>query len=217
MEAPLPTNSTKAKSKREVRDDTAKSTPKPPTKTPTQPAKKSPRLHACNKTSFSKAFQSKKTLSSVYLKRLLNYIKTVHYIAKHTTKFLKYYILRGGRIALTKEHMYGIFHLINKADDWKPLDTSIKAEFLPHIRSYCKLIKLRHPRVKHDQQSAHYLGDSIMTNLEVNVKCHFMKMLLRYINLRIGRVSFEIIVWAVTIVIDPTLFCKQTSREARRG
>lgn len=82
-----------------------------------------------------------------------------------------------------------MLYLLNKGDTWNPrteLKKALKAELLPYVESYCALSQFSLPFLKCEQQSINYIVSSVMTNIQVNVQEHFMKMLLRYIHLRMN-------------------------------
>lgn len=148
--------------------------------------------HSCNKTSFNDAFRNDGA-AEVYRQRILEFIKIPHQLADHCTHALKLYILRSPSFPIiTKKHVEAILYLLNKGEDWKPRNQSkagLREELWPHIRYYMRVLGLDHPRLSSEQQTINYLVSSIMTNLEVNIKENFMKMLLRFINLRLGKVT----------------------------
>ncbi|KAI8819989.1 uncharacterized protein EV422DRAFT_94556 [Fimicolochytrium jonesii] len=62
----------------------------------------------------------------------------------------------------------------------------IAQELRPWVQDYCDVHGFAPIRMRNCQQTAAYTAQSILTNLKVNVQEHFMQMLLRYINERIG-------------------------------
>jgi len=165
----------------------------PPSTLPTPPKQ----THACNKTSFTSVFNPSPALRDLYVHRLHLFRKANHTLARHATLFLKYYILKYHSThafypLITKDHFYAILYLLNKLDAWNPKATgkqdfaALRRDLLPYIRSYVRLVGFTPPRLPCDQQPIHYMTRSLNTNLTVNVSEHFMTMLLRYINLRLG-------------------------------
>ena len=153
--------------------------------------------HACNKTSFFSVFRPTADKRSIYHARLLAYRDTMHLLARHATSFLRYHILKyhsthGSFPAITEDHFHAILYLLNKLDAWNPKPggkqdlAALKIALLPDIRAYLRLVGLTPPNLMHDQQPIRYLAASLNTNLTVNISEHFLKMLLRYINLRLG-------------------------------
>ncbi|KAI9106282.1 hypothetical protein DFS34DRAFT_682302 [Phlyctochytrium arcticum] len=78
-----------------------------------------------------------------------------------------------------------------KLDTWNPRATgkqdfaTLRGNLLPYVRSYIHLVGFNPPRLSSDQQPILYLAPSLNTNLTVNVSQNSMKMLLRYVNLRL--------------------------------
>jgi hypothetical protein len=144
------------------------------------------RYHSCNKTSLDKVLLN----SDLYRSRLMEYIRQVHALAEHGTHALKLYLLRNpSPVPITEQHVEACLYLLNKGSEWKPRSAAkqaLKAQLLPHIDFYCEVAGFQHVRLSHDQQTINYLTTSIVTNLTVNVQEHFIKMVLRYINLRMG-------------------------------
>jgi hypothetical protein len=145
-----------------------------------------PNYHSCNKTSLEKVLLN----SDLYRSRLVEYIRQVHALAEHGTHALKLYLIRNrSLVPISEKHVEACLYLLNKGNDWKPRSAekrALKADLLPHIEFYCQVADFQHIRLSHDQQAINYLTTSIVTNLNVNVQEHFLKMLLRYINLRMG-------------------------------
>ncbi|KAI9093032.1 hypothetical protein DFS34DRAFT_269531 [Phlyctochytrium arcticum] len=119
------------------------------------------------------------------------HIRTVHHLAQHTTFFLKYWLSHFNGLdfpAITKEHIYMAFVLLNKGPSQRlgPASLALQDLLWPFVEGYCSIFNFAHPHLRHDQQTSHYVGDSILTNLRVNVQEHFVRMYLRYINTRLG-------------------------------
>ncbi|KAJ3036018.1 hypothetical protein HDV00_003153 [Rhizophlyctis rosea] len=79
--------------------------------------------------------------------------------------------------------------MLNKGSIWKPRTgdkLAIKNEIAPFLQPYLTLRQLQPMKMDHDQQPINYLAKSIFANVKTNVQEHYMQMLLRFINLRIG-------------------------------
>ena len=141
-------------------------------------------LHTCNKTSFKKAFLPIES----YRRRLLDYIGIVHELADHASHALKFYILSAPSLpVISEETIEAILYLLNKGGAWQPRSTdkiTHRERLSPYIERYCQIVGFEHPNLRSEQQSINYIKASMITNLKVNVQEHFVKMLLRYINLR---------------------------------
>ena len=168
--------------------------------------------HACNKTSFASVFRPTAHNRTTYLARLLVYRNTMHLLVRHATSFLRYHILKYHCVhnsfpPITDDHFHAILYLLNKLDAWNPKPggkqdlASLKIALLPDLRAYIHLVGFTPPNLKHDQQPIRYLAASLNTNLTVNVSEHFVKMLLRYINLRLGNAE-SFMVFSLVILSD---------------
>ncbi|KAI8824436.1 uncharacterized protein EV422DRAFT_320470 [Fimicolochytrium jonesii] len=62
----------------------------------------------------------------------------------------------------------------------------IAQELRPRVQDYCDVHGFAPIRMRNCQQTAAYTATSIFTNLKVNVQEHFIQMLLRYVNERLG-------------------------------
>jgi len=153
-----------------------------------------PPRRSCNKTRLKTYLRTDHPSSDVYKTRLLNYITKPHRLAKHATEFIKFWFLSSANYpALTESHVEGVLYMLNKGSAWEPkaeLKLAIKAEILPFIQPYQKIRKIQPINMDHDQQPINYLAKSIFANIKTNVQEHYMQMLLRFINLRVGESSF---------------------------
>ena len=152
--------------------------------------------HSCNKTLLKNALR--KDLSEddqIYLERLFSYIRKPHHLARHVTRCIKYwflsdYLAHGQYPSLTEEHVVTMLYLLNKDSKYNPT-TAIKREIrtvlLPVVRRYRLIQRLELMNMEHDQQTINFLATSVYTNIKTNVQEHFMQMLLRFINLRMGK------------------------------
>ena len=143
-----------------------------------------PPRRSCNKTRLKTYLRTDHPSSALYKARLLDYVSKPHQLARYTTEFIKFWFP-----GLTESHVEGMLYMLNKGSAWKPtsgVKLAIKAEILPFIRPYQTLRQLQPINMDHDQQPINYLAKSIFANVKTNVQEHYMQMLLRFINLRIG-------------------------------
>jgi hypothetical protein len=150
-----------------------------------------PPRRSCNKTRLKTYLRTDQPSSAGYEANLLDYISKPHQLARHATEFIKFWFLSATDYPhLTESHVEGILYMLNKGPAWNPTSEtklSVKAEILPFIQPYQTLRQLRSLKMDHDQQPINYLAKSIFANVKTNVQEHYMQMLLRFINLRIGR------------------------------
>lgn len=119
------------------------------------------------------------------------YLRRYHSLAEHATHAIKRFVLHSDPIpVLTKEYVEAVLYLLNKGEEWRPRSESklsIRATLIPAVQQYREQIGLPLIRMPIDQQPINFLSASIYTNMDVNVQEHFTQMLLRYINLRLGK------------------------------
>ena len=162
-----------------------------------RPRKVLPR-RSCNKTLLKNALRKDlRQEDQIYIERLFSYIRKPHHLARHVTRcikywFLSYYLAHGQYPNLTEEHVVTMLYLLNKDSKYNPT-TDIKRElrttFLPVVRRYRLLQRMELMNMEHDQQTINFLATSVFTNIKTNVQEHFMQMLLRFVNLRMGKFS----------------------------
>ena len=169
---------------------------------------------ACNKTSLLSAFRPAEALRDLYQKRILNYISTIDVLAQHATLFLKFYLLNTSFPIVSKNDYYAILYLLNKGSLWNPKDVgkqnfaTLKTTYETHVQDYVELVGFTRPNIRCEQQGINYLSKSLNTNLTVNVKEHFVKNVLRYVNLRLGEFVLLIVYRHSDMICDIlTLFC----------
>jgi len=125
--------------------------------------------------------------------RLYLYLNRWQSLAEHATHAIKRFVLHSDPIpVLTKEHVEAALYLLNKGEEWRPRSRSkiaIRALMIQPMQEYRDLMDLPFIGLPIDQQPINFLSASIYTNLEVNVQEHFKQMLLRYINLRLGKLT----------------------------
>ncbi|KAJ3177236.1 hypothetical protein HDU85_005947 [Gaertneriomyces sp. JEL0708] len=134
-------------------------------------------------------------LKDGYHGKIKDFIRTAGNLAQHTTFFLKYWLAHYDTTcynadfpSITNKHVWMAFQLLNKGpvmlrseESWR-----IQEELWPFVDGYCAIFAFQHPHLRYDQQIAHYIGDSILTNIKVNVQEHFVQMYHRYINMRLA-------------------------------
>lgn len=144
-------------------------------------------MHACNKTSYTDGVLE----NPLYEERIKSLIRKCHDLGSHATHCLKRFVIRSQPVpVLTLHHVEAILYLLNKGRDWNPQNPekiAIRRLLLDHVEEYRQLLGLELIALPHDQQSINFLAKSIFTNIEVNIKEHYMQMFLRYINLRLGK------------------------------
>ncbi|KAI8824893.1 uncharacterized protein EV422DRAFT_503678 [Fimicolochytrium jonesii] len=148
-----------------------------------------PQTHASTKVSLHRIHNQ----NQVQRERLTTFIGNVHVLARHTTFFLKYYLVRLPTTAdhplhdfpdITDKHISVMFELLNNPGyNGNPV---IAQELRPWVQDYCNVHGFAPIRMQYCQQTAGYTATSIFTNLKVNVQEHFIQMLLRYVNERLG-------------------------------
>lgn len=142
-------------------------------------------LNSCNKTSFARVFCGE----DIHVQRLQTYIQQCHNLSFHATHVLKLYAIQHDAFEtnFTKKIIVQTLHLLN--DDYRPRNTQdIETANMMReaVQSYRQHVSNCTPiGMKYVQQTIHYLGAGIYTNMVVNVQSHFTKMLLKYINKRL--------------------------------
>lgn len=123
--------------------------------------------------------------------RLAVYLQRYHALGEHATHALKRFVIQSDPPPLiTKEHIEAILYLLNKGEIWQPRSPTkivIRSTLIPHVEQYRALLGLPLMGMDVDQQPINFLTASIFTNLKVNIEQHFVQMLFRYINHRLGK------------------------------
>lgn len=142
--------------------------------------------YRCNKTSFLKAFKP----NAVYSERIQNLVSDCQRLVFHTTHCLKFYILSQPdyNVDINQYVIGGFINLLN--GDFNPRKhenrDTINA-IRPTIDTYLSIFtNFKKPGIPCIQQLSHYLTTTIVTNLTVNIKSHFMPKLLQFINTRLN-------------------------------
>jgi hypothetical protein len=144
-------------------------------------------IYVCNKTSFKKAFRLPE--DSEEYQRIQNLSLTASHLLFHATHFFKYYVLSTENydVIPSDKLLQTIFYLLN--NDFRPRgleERQIVADLRPHLNAYLEVMSnYTQPRISYAQQIILYLKSTLKTNLSVNVRMHFTKMYLRYINKRL--------------------------------
>ena len=150
-----------------------------------------PPRRSCNKTRLKTYLRTDFPESPVLIDRLFAYIQKPHRLALYTTEFLKFWFLAATDYPiLTEEHGEGALYMINKGSAWSPKYESkraVKAELDPFLQPYRAIRKIDFVNLEYDQQPVNYLAKGIFSNIKTNVQEHYMQMLLRFINLRLGK------------------------------
>lgn len=87
---------------------------------------------------------------------------------------------------VTLETYEAILYLLNKGNSWRPRDQEkrgFKELLSPIINDYCQITGYERPQLQFDQQGINYLATSLTTNLEENVKQHFVQQIRKYVNI----------------------------------
>jgi hypothetical protein len=146
-------------------------------------------IYGCIKTSFDDAFVPD-TEETPYRARILDLISKAHDLAHHATHALKFYVLRAkAQLPVTKTMVEAIIHILNNGDEWRPTTAdriALKTNLLPIMKQYQKAAGISFFGLEHAGNTVQYLATEIYTNIEVNVKVNFVKMLSKYINLRMN-------------------------------
>lgn len=133
-----------------------------------------PPWKGCNKTSFSKVFIGTPEMHQ----RLQSYLQKVHLLSSHATHALKYFVLASPQYpVITRTHVEAILYLVNKGLHWTPRSEErqlIRNNLCPYVQSYMDIVQMQHVNLDNDCATVEYLSKSIITNLETNVKCHFV-------------------------------------------
>lgn len=143
------------------------------------------KLNSCNKSSFARVFCGE----DIHLQHLQKYITQCHYLSFHASHVLKLHALRQEAydVAFTKKLVEQTLYLLN--DDFRPRnvqDATTTDQMKDVVQAYREHVPSCVPiGMRNVQQTIHYLATSLYTNMTVNVQCHFTKMLLKYINLRL--------------------------------
>ena len=141
----------------------------------------------CIKTSFSDIFKQ----NPLYHTRLILYLQQYQALGDHATHCLKFFIVNSPTIPIiTQKHVEAILYLVNKGRQWCPKDRDkqeLKNLLWPFVEEYLLLLNADYVGMEHDQQPINFLSQTIFTNLKVNVQEHFVQMVNRYINHRVGK------------------------------
>ncbi|KAI8821429.1 uncharacterized protein EV422DRAFT_619774 [Fimicolochytrium jonesii] len=169
----------------------------PPPPPPVQ--RRRQQTHACTKISLPQ-IHNQNHQNQVQRERLTTSIGNVHILARHTTFFLKYYLADHPLHDfpdITDKHISVMFELLNNPGyNGNPV---IAQELRPWVQDHCDVHGFASIRMQNCQQTAAYTAQSILTNLKVNVQEHFMQMLLRYINERIGLKQVALHLWRARV------------------
>ena len=79
--------------------------------------------------------------------------------------------------------------MLNNGDAWKPKvqqKMDLKRDLFPLISDYASLAGFSFLGIINVQQSINYLKTALITNIATNISMHFVTMLLKFINLRVG-------------------------------
>ncbi|KAJ3004157.1 hypothetical protein HKX48_001390 [Thoreauomyces humboldtii] len=113
-----------------------------------------------------------------HLPAILNYIRIVQDLARHTTYLIKWWIVNPNLPfpILTKDKITHYVEMINSASARRNTQERVVVDM------YMNTFQLQHHGLLYCHQQALYLAESILTNLEVNVQEHMYAKVMEYVN-----------------------------------
>lgn len=146
-------------------------------------------MHSINKTSLKSIVTDDR-----YLEAFNKLAIDVSRLRRHALYFFKFCFLDIRDLEVSQVLIESILYLCNNGRDWNPKDVkklALKDRLLSLFDRYCTVAKYTPTLIKNVQQIINYLKITIITNMKVNIKQHFFKKLMQYVNLRLDVKSLK--------------------------
>ncbi|KAJ3001233.1 hypothetical protein HKX48_002991, partial [Thoreauomyces humboldtii] len=134
----------------------------------------SPKKHSTRKCSLRSVLRD----ADQHLPAILDYIRIVQDLARHTTFLIKWWIVNPYLPfpVLTKDKITHYVEMINSPSSQRNTQERVVVDW------YLTIFGLQHHGLRGCHQQALYLAESILTNLEVNVQEHMYAKVMEYVN-----------------------------------